>query len=443
MGSHYNDVDQQKARRWWLSFSFINIFALQFLAGNVIILFIIRLNASKTLVGLVSSYFYLSYLIMPVGRLLSRKIGIVRGFVVAWFTRYFTIVPVIVAPLVVLAHPGAGDSIGIWMVVWGYLPFQLVRGVGMVSFSPVLTEVSQGLDRGKFLSQSGILTNLAILLGSLAVAFFLGEEAPLIRYFISFVFGVSLGLFGVYCLSRIPEIKRPDGHVDHGLVESMVNIAAEKKFRSYFLSLMLVGMIIGILRPFILVYVKDIYEFSDSNVLFLTVAGSLGAIFTGIISRKFLDRLGAKPMLVMWLFLMLVASAAAIIFRPHSGLLTWLYLIVLFFVAMMGLNGATNTVQAYFFGMVTAQQQVSYGIIFFLVTGFSGMLGSTSAGILLDYLQGPAGMDVHDSQRILFASIMALLVMAIVASSKIERLGALSLKRALSELFGLSWRTRN
>ncbi len=442
MEPHYSVEDQAQGRRWWMAFSFINSFAFQFLAGNVILLFIIRLGASKTLVGFVSSFFHLSYFIMPLGRALSARIGIVRGFTWAWFARYFTILPVVFAPLVILSAPGR-EALAIAMVVGGYLLFQMVRGAGLVSFSPVLTEVSHGNDRGRFLSQSRIVTDVAILLGTLAVASFLGEEAPFIRYFISFSLGVGMGFLAVFSLSRIPEISRPEGHVDHGLIQSIRDILSEESFRRYFTALIFVSMVLGILRPFILVYVKDIYAFPDNRVLYLTVAGSFGAIAMGFFSRRFLDKVGAKPMLMIWIILMLGASLAAVLTGRLSGWMVVAYTVVFFFVANMGIAGAFNTVQTYFFGMISPQQQMSYGILYFLVTGISGVIGSNAAGIALDILQGPAGLDGLGSQRVLFAGVTGMLILAFIASARMKRLGAMTLKGSLSEIFRLRQRTRS
>lgn len=425
-------------------FSFVNTFAFQFLAGNVVLLFLIRLGANNALVGLVASFFNLSYFIMPVGRLLSRKIGIVRGFVSAWFVRYLVAIPLIVAPLVAQAMPESGGKVvALWMVVAGYLFFQLVRGAGLVGFSPMLTEVSHGRDRGRYLSLSRILTDSAILLGSLCVALFISEEAPYIRYFISFALGTGLGFVGVFSLSRIPEITRPEGHVDHGLIQSFRDIYRNEIFRRYFITLVFVGFILGVLRPFILVYVKDVYGFSDSRVLLLTVVGSVGAIVMGLMNRAFLDRVGAKPLLIIWIALMLLPSLAVAVTGNLNGWILWTFLILFFFAINMGISGADNTSQTYFFGMISSEQQMSYGIIYFLSTGISGALGANAAGVTLDLLQGPGGMTALLSQRILFSAVTLLLVLALIAAARMKRLGALSLRRSLSEIFRIRQRTRN
>ncbi|AHC16334.1 MFS transporter [Salinispira pacifica] len=442
MSGHYSPEEQTTGRRWWLIFSIINTFSFQFLAGNVIILFIIRLGASKTVVGVVSSFFHASYLIMPVGRLLSRRLGIVKGFHMAWMVRYLAISPLLLAPFIALSGVADANTLALIIVVGSYFGFQMIRGSGMVSLSPLLTELSHGGDRGRFLSLSRILSNISILFGVLIVALFLGDDAPLMKYLISFAAGIVLGYAGVYSLSRIPEIRRPEGHSDQGLKQSFRDIWKERKFRKYFATLPVVGFSLGIVKPFLLVYAKDVYQFSDNRVLFLTVAGSLGAIAMGVISRKFIDRVGAKPFMMIWILLMAAGALAIVLVPLTAGALSWVFLLLLFFIAMMGWNGADNTAQTYFFSLLQPQQQLSFGIVYFLTVGASGVAGASLAGMFLDLLQGPLGVEGRMSHVYLFAGVLAILVLAFFLAARMERLGALSFRRSLSELFSLRLRSR-
>lgn len=439
MNGYYTPEEKKTGRFWWLAFSVMNTFSFQFLAGNVIILFIIRLGASKTMVGIVSSFFHISYFIMPIGRVLSRKIGMARGFTLAWMVRYIAISPMLLAPFIAMS--GKPET-ALWIVVWGYLGFQMFRGAGLVSYSPLLTEISHGEDRGSFLSMSRIMTDTAILVGSVIVAFFMGEDAPMQRYMISFAIGIGLGYIGVFTLSRLPEIQRPEGHRDRGLQEGLKTIVGQSRFRRYFITLMLISFIGGILRPFILVYAKDVYLLQDKYVLLLTVAGSLGAITMGFISRKFLDGLGAKPMLLIWIVLMFLSSLAVVLVPRAGSWFFWIFLSSLFYVSMMGLNGSENTTQLYFFSMIEPDQQLNFGILQFIATGLSGSSGATLAGIFLDHLQGPAGLVPAVSHEILFAIITGLLVIAFIFAARMERLGARSFRQSLNELFRLGQRTK-
>ncbi len=49
------------------------------------------------------------------------------------------------------------------IAVPGYFGFQMIRGAGLVSLSPVLAELSHGNDQGRFLSVSRIVSDTAIL----------------------------------------------------------------------------------------------------------------------------------------------------------------------------------------------------------------------------------------------------------------------------------------
>ena len=416
----------------------INTLSFQFLAGNVIILFLIRLGANKTLIGIVSSFFYASYFFMPVGRILSNKYGIVKTFSLAWMIRYLAMCPILITPFL-----ADSPRFAIIIAVTGYFGFQMIRGAGLVSLSPVMAELSNGKDQGRFLSVSRIISDIAILTGSLIVAFFLGEDAPLYKYVISFGIGILLGYAGVFSLVKIPEIHRPVGHRDKSFTESLSNIVRKKKFRRFFISLILLTFVGGVLRPFILVYAKDMYALSDNRVLFLTVSGSLGAITMGLISRNLLDRLGAKPMLLFWTIMMFAVSLSVVFTPVIKAPMFWIFLIFIFYFAFMGLNGFINTTQTYFFSMLTAEEQLNSGILFFLATGVSGVAGSTIGGISLDLFQGALNISVRGSYQLLFGFVSIILLFSIIAVLKMERLGALSLGESLMHFFTLRKRSRD
>jgi MFS family permease len=425
----YTEQEQSTGRFWWIIFSIVNTFSFQFLAGNVIILFLKNLGANNTLIGIVSSFLYASYFIMPFGRRLSQSAGIVRGFSIAWGFRYLAMSPILYAALIAINQP----TLAMVITIVSFFGFQMLRGAGLVSFSPIVTEISHGEDRGRYLSLSRIFTDLSILIGTLGIAFLLGRDAPPVRYFISFGIGILLGALAVASLSRIPEIKRQKGHKDESLLKTLRTIIQNRAFRNFFLVLAVTTFLNGIIRPFILIYAKDVYQISDSNVLLLTVAGSAGAILMGLISRRILDKVGAKPMALVWIF-SLILSSSLIVWMPNlGGVVLWIYLSLLFFWSMMGLNGIINTNQTYFFSMITAQQQLNIGILFFLCTGFAGVAGSTIAGTTLDVLQ--ISMSVSDSHRILFASITVGLIAAFFLASRMDSQGAIPLGRQLSELF--------
>lgn len=437
MDQIYSPEQQKTGRFWWLLFSLINSLAFQFIAGNVILLFLIRLGANKTLIGIVSSFFYASYLFMPVGRVLSGKYGIVRTFSLAWIFRSIVILPILFTPFL-----SGSPRLAIIMTVAGYFAFQMIRGAGLVSLSPLMSELSHGKDQGRFLSLSRMISDIAILTGSLIVAFFLGEDAPLYKYAISFAAGILLGYIGVLCLIKIPEIHRPVGHRDKSFKESFVNIIELKRFRKFFIGLILLTFVAGVLRPFILVYAKDVYSLSDNRVLFLTVSGSLGAITMGLISRNLLDRLGAKPMMLIWTIMMFALSLTVVFTPLLKTPLFWIFLILLFYFAFMGLTGFINTTQTYFFSMLRAEEQLNSGILFFLATGISGVAGSSLGGICLDLFQGPIQMTILLSYQLLFGFVSLILFFSIIAVWKMDRLGAPSLGKSLWHNFSLHQRSR-
>ena len=162
----------------------------------------------------------------------------------------------------------------------------------------------------------------------------------------------------------------------------------------------------------------------------------------GLLGRNLLDRLGAKPMLLFWTFMMFTVNLSIVFTPVLKSSFFWFFLVLIFYFAFMGLNGFVNTTQTYFFSMLTAEEQLNSGILFFLATGLSGVAGSSIGGISLDLFQGVLNISIHGSYQLLFGFISVILFFALIAVWRMERLGALSLGESLSHIFSLRQRSR-
>ena len=147
-------------------------------------------------------------------------------------------------------------------------------------------------------------------------------------------------------------------------------------------------MLTAMVTPFLIVYMKTIYNQPDSSIVFFTVFGSLGAIFMALISSFLIDKLGAKPLYfnftgVLTLILLPVAFSP-ILTKPLS---IWIFSALVFFFHNMGKFGITNSGQVYFLAAIKPEQRLNLGIIHLLTRGLAGGIGSLLGGVILVWLQ--------------------------------------------------------
>lgn len=79
-------------------FVLINNYAYYARAGNIITLLALRLNASNLVVGVISSFIFISYLFLIPGRIRIRKVGNVKLFYRYYLMRNLLMLPILLTP---------------------------------------------------------------------------------------------------------------------------------------------------------------------------------------------------------------------------------------------------------------------------------------------------------------------------------------------------------
>ncbi|MDR1932541.1 MAG: MFS transporter [Spirochaetales bacterium] len=423
-----------RSRKVFAFFSVFNSASFLLLTGNIITLYLLRLGASATIIGTVSSFTYVSFFFIFFGRNIVDRAGVCRLFCCCWTLRYILVIPMVFSPILVLkGMPGAGFG----LIIAGSLSFQIVRGIGMVSNSPIIGDVSDGRDRGDYLSIIQILNQGASIVSGLCIAFFLSSDTtPLSRYSMLILAGIVFGLIGSLSLFRMP---RHTGSVQSQATENFFSSAkrafAEKSFRLFMLMFFLIMFSAGMGRPFIIVYAADVYGLGDNLTMYLSAIGYLGAMLMGFIAKVLLDRLGSKPILVFFTGTFLLGIVFFIIgpdFR-HAWE-DFLFLTFGFLIFNLGSFGQENAAQAYFYSAVEPRDQMNWGILYFFIYGLGGALGSFAGGLFLDILKH-FGFSLMSAHRIFFLLLFVFTLINIVGLYKIKGYGLYSVRSALNMLF--------
>jgi MFS family permease len=142
-------------------------------------------------------------------------------------------------------------------------------------------------------------------------------------------------------------------------------------------------------RPFIVVYCKEVYGQADAVVTVFTICASLGALATGSVMRLVIDRLGAKPLFIIFAWVSLVSLVPALV-APGIGFAAFslAFLCLLSAATNMGFVGQENAAQTYFFAMVPKDALMDLSMLYYFILGGTGAIGSVLGGGILDMLRG-------------------------------------------------------
>jgi MFS family permease len=423
----------ERARKSFFLYAVLNVISFTLLGGNIITLYSLRLGASNFLIGLLSSFMYLAYLFMLLGRLLAPKWGMVRLMGRFWVLRYLLMLPILLSPA--LASRGYREH-AYALIIFSVLAFNMSRGLAITGYNPILGAVAAEKDRGAFLARLQALQQTVTLGLGIAMAVILGREAPLSTYALFIMAGIATGLVGASVIFRFPEPPRAQPTLAERLGQGLGQAFAAQTFRRFILLYFLTTLASYMVQPFLVVYMKQVYHRPDDAVLYFTVFSSLGAVLMALASGFMIDRLGAKPLYILF-FGILAPVLAPLVVAPRSlsAAGVWVFGALVFLFYSMGQSGMLNAGQTYFLAAIKPEERLNLGVAYYMTLGLAGGLGSIIGGAVLQWLGDRFAGDVREAFQIYFGAVGGLMLLLLFPLNSLESLGAVPIWDALAAIF--------
>ena len=423
-----------KARDVYNYFNVFNAVSWNLLVGIIITLFALRLGASPTYIGLLGASFYISLFFLPLGKMLARRFSIIGIFSFAWIMRSLGMVFALAAPFFDYA---GHKKTALFLIMLGVFLFQFFRGIGMIGNNPVLSELASGPDRGSYMTKIQIINSAIGMFGSFLVAMVLGAEPPVFVFCILLGMGVITGFISGYLIKKVPEPLGENDSQKMNLRGIFKEAFSQDDLRHFMFILFLVVLVSGVTRTFVVVYAREVFGHSDGLISLYSVFGGMGYLFSGLIVKFLVDRLGAKPLFLVCVITGIVCFIPVIFFPAAAvenitGAI--LFLVFLFFMLNFGFLGSEGIAQTYFLALIPPDKILNLGILYFFIFGIAGAAGSFLAGLLVDFLLF-IGLSSFITFKIIFIIMGALAIIALAMQKKMKPLGSLPLRGALEVIF--------
>lgn len=438
----------KQGRRIFDMYNIVNSFSYALVTGNTITLYALVLKANTTEVGLLTAFMYLSFFAIPLGKLMVRRFSIMQTFGSTWMLRTASLLPLLAIPL--LAATGH-ERYALFCLLLSVGLFNFFRGVGMIANNPVISILAPGKDRSSYIVRISLLNNLAALLATVLLAWLLRIDSSVQTYNLASVIGILLGFIGSVLLFKIPEPQsaKPnrqaaktatagDSTPRHGsaFFTHVRDAFKDANFRRFVLAFFIVSLGIAMIRPFIIVYAKEVYGRQDSAATILSVYSLIGALSVGLLMHLVIDRIGAKPIFIIFTAMSALSLIPAL-FAPglaSAGMLGMVFLIAFTMVSNIGFVGQDNASQAYFFAMVPEEALMDLSMLYYFILAVTGGLGSIIGGTILDFLR-LQGFSHLQSYQFFFLGVIAVIALGIVVQRKLLNLGSYRVFETLAVLF--------
>ncbi|HAE22130.1 MAG TPA: MFS transporter [Spirochaetaceae bacterium] len=424
----------ERHRPAFYTFTLLNTFSFIFLSGSILTLIALSMGASGTYIGILGALTYLAFFFMPLGRWAIRRQRIIAVFGWSWMFRYWGMIPSVAAPFLALA---GAPRWGLALLLLSAFLFNFFRGTGLIGNNPVVAFMAGQRSRGAFLSTLTILNSLTAIGSSAVIALVLAKEPGPLAYTLLLVVGILSGIVGTIILLRLPEpeeYRPPDGT---SMLKTVREAFKDKDFRRFMWVFTPLSFAAGTVRTFIITHAHALYSQSDGLVMLYAVSFNLGIVVMGFVSRRIMDRLGAKPLFALFGVVAALAMLPLALSPTISEQsLVLLFLLAVNFIAGFGVAGQENAGQAYFFSLVKTEHVMDLAVVYYVILGLGGTLGSFLGGVFLD-LAAALGASRQLSYQGLYGLMLAIIALATMGISRLSSMGSITVRQSLGVLFSL------
>ncbi|MBD3287939.1 MFS transporter [candidate division KSB1 bacterium] len=395
----------ETGRRRYVRFTRLNALSFGCLADSMLILYAIKNGADDYLVGVLTSFFYLTMPFMFLGKKLVGTYGASRSYAISWALRNTSAAIMIGVPFLTNRF---GSKYGLGLLMLGAFGFFAFRSAGLTANTPILGEITSKSNRGSYISRVWIHFNLFYFMAVSTLIVILHRSDTVETYQKIIAFGAVTGWISAFLINRVPESKntRISGKEPTGKALSYI-WNEDRRIRKLLFAWIAAVVMVMLVTPFTMVALKNGYRVSDYNALFYALLQIVGAVVASLVNSLVLDRVGPRPMLILYTFGLIVCAAMWML-APQSFLIYFPAIIFL----LIGIcrAGSMTTLNHYFLSIVPQDKRVASNMLIYIISGvFAGLSGTFIGGGMLKLL---ATMNINglDTYRIYFSSILIILI---------------------------------
>ena len=405
MSSKLSISESEKGRKRYLRFTRLNAISFGCLADSTFILYAIKNGADDFLVGLLTSFFYLTMPVMFWGKRMVGNYGAAPTYAISWALRNTSAAILIAVPFLTNSW---GRPWGLGLLVLGAFGFFSFRSAGLTANTPILGEITNKANRGSYISKVWVHFNAFYFMAVSALILILHWSDNVETYQKIIGFGAITGWISAFFIYRVPESKNTRISGKQPTRKALAYIwNDDRRIRNLLFAWISAVVMIMLVTPFTMVALKNGYRVSDYNALFYALLQIIGAVIASLINSLVLDRVGPRPMLILYTF-GLIVCAVLWTMAPQSFLMYFPAIIFLFIGICRA--GSMTTLNHYFLTIVPRENRVASNMLINIISGvFAGLSGTLIGGGLLKLLaiMNINGLNVY---RTYFAIILLILI---------------------------------
>ena len=396
-------------------FNLINGLSYICLGEMVIILFALRMDSPDFCIAMLGSFFFISYLFMPLGKFFTAWAGGAHAISLCWVLRNISALTVASAPL---AAKYIGPAAGIAVIMIGAFGFYVFRAIGMVGIQPLIGECTTIENRGKFSAVNSRLFNISAMLMLGLIIFLMHQSKALWMYEAIILMGAAIGFISAYFMWKVDETETVRSSARKPIMDDVRNTLRNPSRMKLVAVCCTINASITLTAPISMLALKRSYDISDSNALFFALAMFAGGIGISYLAGLLAEETGPRPLTILFYCAQLALCLFWVI-GPDT--FKWYYSMWPFILSGVASSGTYITLSHYCLATIPNKERVGAFLTINGVAGVvAGIIGCVLGGGLLrwfNYMNIPA----LEMFKIYFLVIMMLLLIGLLLVLRLEK----------------------
>ncbi len=278
-------------------FFFFNFVSVIIVMDSPIILYAESLDASATVIGLITGITPLMVIFQIPAADHVGRIGYKRFITVGWTLRLIFVLPLVAVPLL---HGRINPQSQLALVIGSLFCFNLIRGIASTAWFPWITGIIPEAVRGRYLTRETASNNIGSLVALLIAALWLGTQAGPNDFALLFGFSLLMGLVSLWFIHRVPDAPVAEEDAKSKQPVAWREIIRHQSFRKLLWVSFAWAVFMGGLLGFIVKFLKTgDAALADDRVLYASAAKFVGGLVTLWFLHSRLDRLGSRPLMFL------------------------------------------------------------------------------------------------------------------------------------------------
>jgi len=422
---------QQKiGRRKLLIFSFVNGVSIILISGNILSLFLLKIDVPVYMVAIISSFSYLASISTIFSKWSIVKWGAGNTIKISWFLRSIFIVFLALIPF--LSSDVSHSYVIVLIFIFSFLYF-VCKDLGIPAIQPVIADITDNENSGTFSSNYYFSFSIAVFITMIAACLLIFYRPGLQMFQLFLICGSLCGIGCCFILSGMKESPIPKASANQLKFKSVLSeIWKDSDIRNFLLIKAFTFSLCSVIAAVSIIAFVKIYNLPYSFAVFFAVIQLSGGIAISYLSGLLTQYSGPKPLITLYVIILMIVSLMWVVAPTECN---YFYIGIIFFLCGFSSRGLSASLLHYFLIIIPKEKNVGFSIVFSLMNGIIvGVVGVFIGGGLLKLLND-VGFQHAEQFKIYYFIMMLLCVPVLLLMERIKDVKGWNLRDLFDVMF--------